>query len=220
MLFEGVRPILVCKKINFQPTLSCEMAPVSRRTNTTINVPNILTLVRILLTPLFIILLLKNLLTMALFVFALAGISDALDGFIARCFNQKTELGAHLDPLADKLLLLSAYICLAALKIIPSWLTVIVITRDVIIILGIAVLTITDKPYEIRPSIISKCTTAIQLATVFFTLLHPGLPHFRTIQAALFWAAAILTTISGLHYIYIGMNQLQETSHTSDSADS
>lgn len=190
---------------------------MSKRTNTAINVPNILTLVRILLTPLFVILLLKNLFTMALFVFALAGISDALDGFIARYFNQRTVLGAYLDPLADKLLLLSAYITLAALKGVPSWLAVIVITRDVIIILGIAVLTLTDKPYEIKPSIISKCTTAMQLTTIFFTLLHPDIFRFGRIQTALFWITAVLTTVSGLHYIYIGMNQLQEPHETSGS---
>ena len=87
-----------------------------QRTHTTLNIPNILTLIRILLTPLFIILLLKNSFTTALFIFAVAGITDALDGFIGRYFNQRTELGAHLDPLADKLLLLSSYISLAVLK--------------------------------------------------------------------------------------------------------
>jgi len=186
---------------------------VTQRTNTTINIPNILTLVRILLTPLLIIFLLKKLFTMALLVFAMAGISDALDGFIARYFNQRTVLGAHLDPLADKLLLLSSYISLAVLKIIPGWLAVIVIARDVIIILGIAVLTITDKPLKIKPSTISKCTTAIQLVTIFFVLLRPDVTHFGTFQISLFWTTAILTIASGLHYIYIGMNQLQENSH-------
>lgn len=183
---------------------------MDQRTHTAINIPNILTIVRILLTPFFIILLLKNMFAMALLVFAVAGISDALDGFIARYFNQRSVLGAYLDPLADKLLLLSSYISLAVLMVIPGWLAVIVIARDVIIILGIAVLTITEKPYEIKPSIISKCTTAMQLATVFFTLLHPEFTLFAAIQSYLFWITALLTTASGLHYIFIGMNQLQE----------
>lgn len=185
---------------------------MAQQTNTTINIPNILTLVRILLTPLLIIFLLKKRFTMALLVFAMAGISDALDGFIARYFNQRTVLGAHLDPLADKLLLLSSYISLAVLKIIPGWLAVVVIARDVIILFGIAVLTITQKPYEIKPSTISKCTTVIQLATIFFILLHPDGTHFSTFQVSMFWATAVLTIASGLHYIYIGMNQLQENS--------
>jgi cardiolipin synthase len=185
-------------------------SPVAQRTNTTINIPNILTLVRILLTPLLIIFLIKKRFTTALLVFAVAGISDALDGFIARYFSQRTVLGAHLDPLADKLLLLSSYISLAVLKIIPGWLAVVVIARDVIIMFGIAVLTITHKTYEIKPTTISKCTTAIQLTTIFFVLLHPDGIHFSTLQISMFWATAALTIASGLHYIYIGMNQLQE----------
>ncbi len=185
------------------------------RTDTTISIPNILTLIRILLTPLFIILILKQLFTMALFVFAIAGISDALDGSIARYLNQRTELGAHLDPLADKLLLLSSYITLGVLNVVPSWLAVIVIARDVIIILGIAVLTITSKPYQVKPSIVSKCTTFLQLATVFLTLLNPTMVHFKTVQTGLFWATAALTIVSGLHYIYIGMNLLQENTPSS-----
>lgn len=186
--------------------------PVAERTNITINIPNILTLVRILLTPVFIILLLKSQFTLALFVFSMAGISDALDGFIARYFNQRTVLGAYLDPMADKLLLLSAYISLGILGSVPEWLAVIVISRDLIIILGIAILTITNKPYEVRPSVVSKLTTAIQISTIFLALLNPKLPQFKTIQFGMFWATAALTIISGFHYIYIGMNQLQQNS--------
>ena len=176
----------------------------------TISIPNILTILRILLTPLFIILLLRNQLTSALLVFSLAGISDALDGFIARYFNLRTELGAYLDPTADKLLLTSAYICLAVLGVIPSWLTVIVITRDVVIVLGIAILTITEKKYEVKPSIISKLTTAAQIATVFIILLKPTFAGFDIARSQLYWITAVLTTLSGLHYIYVGMHILQE----------
>jgi cardiolipin synthase len=174
-----------------------------------VNVPNLLTLIRIILTPLFVFLLQKNYFTMALSVFVVAGITDALDGFIARQFNQRTKLGAQLDPLADKLLLLSSYISLAILEIIPQWLMAIVITRDVLIMLGIAILTIAQKPYTIKPSIISKCTTVLQLFTIFFTLLHPDLLNFILIQTCLFWITAGFTITSGLHYIYVGINQLQ-----------
>jgi cardiolipin synthase len=183
-----------------------------KRSHTAISIPNILTLARILLTPLFVILLIKHMLWMALLVFALAGISDALDGFIARYFNQRTVLGAYLDPVADKLLLISAYVCLAVLDIIPSWLTVIVISRDVIIVLGIAILALTEKKYEVKPSIISKFTTAAQLVTVFLTLLAPYWIALATLRIGLYWMTAVLTTLSGLHYIYIGMQRLQEPS--------
>ena len=128
-----------------------------------INIPNILTVARILLTPLFIILLIKNLFAHALIVFTLAGISDGLDGFIARYFNQRTVMGSYLDPIADKFLLSAAFITLAILRIIPAWLTVIVISRDILILAGIAVFSITDIKVNIKPSIVSKFTTADKL---------------------------------------------------------
>jgi cardiolipin synthase len=178
--------------------------------NRAISIPNILTLLRILLTPLFIILLLRRLYPQGLFVFALAGISDALDGFIARCFDQRTQLGAYLDPLADKLLLVSAFVCLGVLKVLPAWLAVVVITRDIIIVLGIAILTITEKPYEVQPSIVSKCTTAAQLITVAVILLNQSFGLLATALIPLYWLVAGLTIFSGLHYIYLGMAILQE----------
>ncbi|MBW2175094.1 MAG: CDP-alcohol phosphatidyltransferase family protein [Deltaproteobacteria bacterium] len=98
------------------------------------NIPNTLTLLRILLTPLFAIFLIKHLFDFALLVFAIAALSDGVDGFIARVFRQKTTLGAFLDPAADKLLLVTAFVTLAIQEQIPSWLSVLVITRDVIIL--------------------------------------------------------------------------------------
>jgi cardiolipin synthase len=178
--------------------------------NRAISIPNILTLVRILLTPLLIILLLRREYSLGLLVFVLAGISDALDGFIARCFDQRTLLGAYLDPLADKILLVSSFICLGVLKVLPAWLAVVVITRDVIIVLGIAILTITEKPYEVRPSIISKCTTAAQLVTVMIILVHQHFGLFSLVLTPLYWLVAGLTIGSGLLYIYMGMVILQE----------
>ncbi|MCD4787542.1 MAG: CDP-alcohol phosphatidyltransferase family protein, partial [Desulfobacterales bacterium] len=139
----------------------------------TINIPNILTVIRILLTPLFVIFLLKNLFSFALLVFTIAAISDALDGLFARYFNQHTALGAYLDPIADKLLLTSAFVSLAILKIVPGWLTVIVISRDILILLGVVIFAMTNIDFEVKPSIASKCTTVAQLSTVFLALLNP-----------------------------------------------
>ena len=181
-----------------------------------INIPNLLTVGRILLTPLFVIFLIRGLFVFALFVFAIAAISDGLDGFIARVFNQRTTLGAYLDPIADKLLLSSAFISLAVLKIIPAWLTVVVISRDVIILTGIAMLTLTSKPFAMSPSLISKCTTVVQLTTVFAVLIKAAGGGFGDLQCVLFWGAAALTILSGLHYIYIGLTILQETSEKTD----
>lgn len=181
----------------------------------TINIPNSLTLIRILLTPLFVIFLLKNLLSFALLAFTIAAISDALDGLFARYFNQHTVLGAYLDPIADKLLLTSAFVSLAILKIVPGWLTVIVISRDILILLGVAIFAMANINFDVRPSIASKCTTVAQLSTVFIALLNPKLPDFYMIQWSLCWLTAGLTIISGLHYIYIGMNIIQEASGNS-----
>ena len=103
-------------------------------------VPNALTLIRILLTPLLIWLLLDYRLGQALLVFIVAGITDGLDGLIARLFHQKSKLGAYLDPLADKLLLVSSFILLAHLGLIPNWVAVITVSRDMIITLGVVTL--------------------------------------------------------------------------------
>lgn len=182
-----------------------------------INIPNILTVIRILLTPLFVIFLLRNLFSFALLVFTIAAISDALDGLFARYFNQHTALGAFLDPLADKLLLTSAFVSLAILKIIPGWLTVIVISRDILISLGVAIFAMTNINFEVKPSVVSKCTTVAQIATVFLALFNPKLPDFYMIQWLLYWLTAGLTIISGLHYIYIGLNILQDASGDSQA---
>jgi cardiolipin synthase len=177
-----------------------------------INLPNLLTIIRILLTPLFVIVLLRDLFGPALLIFTIAGISDGLDGFIARYFNQRTTLGAYLDPIADKLLLVSAFVSLAILKIVPSWVTVIVISRDVLIVMGIAIFTLTEKSYEIKPSVISKITTAAQITTIILALMHVHLTGYSMLMETLFWFTATLTTISGLHYIYFGMGILQNGS--------
>lgn len=184
----------------------------NQRSTAAISVPNILTLVRILLTPVFVILLLQDQFTLALLIFTIAGISDGLDGFIARYFNQRTVLGAYLDPVADKILLISAFVCLAAKQVIPEWLAVIVITRDLLIVLGIAILTITEKAYEIRPSMVSKVTTTVQIVVVIVSLLGEHMYGFEAIRIPLVWATAVFTTISGVHYLFLGMNILQDES--------
>ncbi len=185
------------------------------RFHSTISIPNILTLMRILLTPLFVILLLRRSFDMALLVFFIAGVSDGLDGLIARWLNQRTALGAYLDPMADKLLLVSAYITLPVMDAIPDWLSVIVISRDVIILLGIATLTLTEKKYEVRPTFVSKCTTTLQIVTVIVVLLDPGRFRADFMLPLAYWGTAALTILSGLHYIYFGMRILQENNHQS-----
>lgn len=179
-----------------------------------ISIPNILTLLRILLVPLFVILLMRHMYEMALLVFTVAGLSDGLDGLIARYLNQRTALGAYLDPAADKLLLVSAYIALGIMDVMPAWVSVIVISRDVIIVLGIAILSLTQKPYEVRPTIVSKCTTTAQIVTVLVTLFDPTHLRLPSIHVPLLWLTAVLTILSGLHYVYKGMMILQAPNST------
>jgi len=175
-----------------------------------INIPNALTLLRVLLTPLFAILLIKRFFDHALLVFAIAALSDGLDGLIARLFRQKTTLGAFLDPAADKLLLVTAFVTLAIQALIPSWLAVIVISRDIVILFGVALVTITGHTLEPRPSVLSKITTVAQGACVISVLLGYNVPDLDGIKGALFWFTAGMTVISGLQYIYRGLNILQE----------
>jgi cardiolipin synthase len=174
-----------------------------------INVPNTVTLFRILLTPLFAICLIKHLLSLALLVFAIAAVSDGLDGLIARLFRQKTTLGAYLDPAADKLLLTTAFVTLAIQELIPSWLAVIVITRDVLIVFGIALFIITGREFQPVPSILSKTTTVAQLSSVLAVLVGYQASRIAQIQGPLFWFAAGITIVSGFQYIYRGLNILQ-----------
>jgi cardiolipin synthase len=174
------------------------------------NLPNILTLTRVLLIPLFVILIINKYFEWALFTFAIAGITDGIDGLIARITHQRTELGAYLDPIADKLLLFSAFITLAIVEIIPSWLVVIVIARDVIILTGFLVMFLTGYHPEIKPSLLSKITTAFQIVTILLVLMIDYSPTFQQLSLIAIYGTAVMTVLSGSHYIYIGTRILNE----------
>jgi cardiolipin synthase len=171
------------------------------------NIPNLITLLRIILVPIVVILLIQGLFFKAMVIFVIAALSDALDGFLARFMRQQTELGAYLDPIADKALLASSFVTLSILHIIPSWLTVIVISRDFIILLGISVLSMMSISVEIRPAFVSKITTVLQLITVLLALSFRSLPcGLNEIWSlTLYWVTAFFTIISGLHYMARGM---------------
>ena len=171
------------------------------------NIPNLITLLRIILVPVIVILLIQGSFLEALVVFLVASVSDALDGFLARVMKQQTIIGAYLDPIADKALLSSTFVTLSILHVIPAWLTVIVISRDFIILLGISVLFIMEFSVEIRPALVSKMTTVLQASTLFLALFTQCLP-FRFNPAWLetfYWTTAIFTVISGLHYMSRGL---------------
>lgn len=181
-----------------------------------ISLPNVITVIRILLIPLFVIFLQAGLHLYALLIFAAAAVSDGLDGFLARYFNQRTELGAYLDPLADKLLLITAFIGMAVLQFIPGWLAVIVISRDILILMGIGVFTITQTKFEIHPSLWSKMTTFTQLFTICLVLLSLIISVPNGIKSAFFFLTAVITIISGGHYLTVGLNILHRKMDTND----
>ena len=171
------------------------------------NIPNILSLLRIVLVPVIVILLMDGFYLKALIVFAISGLTDGLDGFLARILKQQTKLGAYLDPIADKALLTSSFLTLAILGILPGWLTVIVISRDCIILIGIAVLSIMSISFEIHPAFISKVTTMLQLLTVLSALVLRGLASKVDYPwlYLLFWVTALFTILSGLGYLIRGI---------------
>lgn len=136
----------------------------------------------------------------ALYVFIFAGISDALDGFIARTWNFKTKLGAYLDPIADKLLILSSYVTLVLLSKLQVWISIVVIGRDVLLgIMGLIMLKFIDlRTYNIRPSIIGKVTTVMQIITILLVLSG----NKGSVFSIVLWITAVSTITSGLHYLY------------------
>ena len=173
-------------------------------------IPNLITSIRIILTPIFVIYLINDRFLEALIVFALAGLSDGADGFIARLYNQKSRLGAFLDPLADKILLISAFVVLSARDLIPPWLTVVVISRDILILLGVLILFLNRTGLAIKPSVLSKLTTCLQLGTVFVVLSKSHFPVFFGAHDYLFWVTGLFTISSGLHYMRYWFGMVRE----------
>lgn len=171
-------------------------------------IPNALTIARILTTPLFVVLFLDENYLAALSMFFLAGVTDALDGFLARVLDQRSQLGAVLDPLADKVLLDTAFVCLAQADWVPLWLAVTVVSRDVLILGGVALLTFwgQDMRASIKPSAVSKATTAFQMTLVLVAFVQGGAGWAIGAAAdVLAWATGLLTIVSGAHYVFKGL---------------
>jgi cardiolipin synthase (CMP-forming) len=182
-----------------------------------LNVPNVLTLLRLLAIPVFLILLVDFRYREALGVFVAAGVTDALDGAIARLTHTKTTLGSYLDPAADKLLLMSAFVALAFLQQVPGWLVVIVLSRDVMLVVGYFLLfTMTQHAMEVRPSVAGKLSTFLQLSAVAVVLVSRVYPRAvpPVTQTALFLATGIVTASAGLQYMIRGLLWLQRQDDT------
>jgi cardiolipin synthase (CMP-forming) len=173
-------------------------------------IPNLLTLLRMGLIPLFIITLVNGEPKKALLVFVVAGVADALDGFIARFWKQQSLVGSYLDPLADKLLLMSAYVVLSIPSLshgapIPLWVTILVITRDVLLVAVALVVFLAVGVRRFPPTILSKINTLCQVLAVVLVLLASTLPEIRSLDLAAetcLYLVAGLTLASGLDYVY------------------
>ncbi len=187
------------------------------------NLPNYITLVRIIIAPLFVGLMIYHHYRIAAAVFLIACLTDALDGMIARLTNKKTDLGAFLDPIADKLLIVSAFVTLVLTGILPVWLVMVVVSRDIILVLGSIVIYYMGHEFKARPSIAGKTTTVFQLLSVTLSLVLKIYGIKTPWMQLLYWITAGLTIVSGLQYIARGMkivgDDQQNTSNKTDCSE-
>jgi len=180
------------------------------------NLPNAITIGRVLLVPCVFWLVATGHDVYAFVLFVIAGVSDALDGFIAKRWNMESELGAYLDPLADKLLIVSVFVAMAAIGSLPLWLVTVVVTRDLLIIAAVLLAWLMNHPVAIRPFQISKATTFAQIflaATVMaeraFSL---GLGELVTV---LVWITGVLTALSLATYLWAWLQHMGRRGETS-----
>jgi cardiolipin synthase (CMP-forming) len=167
-----------------------------------VSLPNFITLGRLLCVPLAIWLVLLDHLAAAFWVFIAAGLSDAVDGFIAKHFDQRSELGALLDPIADKALLVSMYVTLGLAKYLPVWLVILVVFRDALIIGGFLLVAALGYAMRWEPLLVSKLNTALQIGLIGVVLASLGLGlSVPRLAAVLVYAVAATTTISGAGYL-------------------
>lgn len=175
-----------------------------------LTLPNIVTCVRILLIPLFVTSLVYRRYGYALAVFLIAGVSDMLDGFLARLTNQKTELGAFLDPLADKFLLVTSFVLFAAYNWIPKWLAIVVISRDLIVVLGWVVLYLLYNISQVKPTVTGKSAIALQLVLITYVLVSVNTDVVSPPDTWMMVLVAAFTVCSGFQYLYRGLRQAGE----------
>src|SRR3989441_193691 len=169
---------------------------------------NWLTTLRILLIPVFVTLLVYRRPGWAFLVFCAASLTDMLDGYIARKRGTQTRLGAFLDPVADKLLLTSAFITLTYLKVIPFWIAAVVVSRDLILSVGVLVIHVAGGTVHPTPSWMGKASTVCQMTTVLLAMLAFYFRMLMSLPKAAAWVTAFFTVASGLQYLVQGLKQL------------
>ena len=164
--------------------------------------PNLITIARLLMVPVIIVMLMQGEWGWAFALFLAAGVSDGVDGYLARRLDMRTEFGAYIDPLADKALLVSLYVTLPIIGVLPGWLAIVIVSRDLMIIAAIMVSWLMDRPVEIKPLAISKLNTAVQIA---FAALVLGKKAFGldldAFDTTAMWIVVVLTVASVAAYL-------------------
>ncbi len=174
-------------------------------------IPNLISVIRLALVPFIVWTLLEGQYMQAFIIFVVVGISDGVDGFIARRFDQRTELGAYLDPLADKSLLIAMFVVLGYLEAIPVWLTIAVVTRDVLITAAVLVAFVLGNPIAIKPLFVSKANTAVQIVLVAVALGAPAFDiELTLVKTILVWICGTLTVASAFAYFSTWTRHLAE----------
>lgn len=164
-------------------------------------IPNFITIGRFILVPVVVYALLSGHMAWAFIGFVVAGISDGIDGIIARQMNQRSELGAYLDPIADKLLLVSVFVVLGILGELPLWLVLLVVSRDTLIVMAVILSAIMGQPIEMRPLMVSKANTVAQILLAAVVLGELALETlFGSLRTALVLLTGILTAASAVAY--------------------
>lgn len=165
-------------------------------------IPNLITILRFLLVPAVVLAMLQSRWDVAFAGFVIAGISDGVDGFIARQFNQRSRLGAYLDPMADKLLLVSVFVVLGFIGELPLWLVVAAVSRDALIICAVLLSTVMGHPVEMKPLMVSKANTAIQIVLAAEVLAELAFTaDLGPLRPALILLSALLTVASAAAYL-------------------
>lgn len=167
-----------------------------------LNIPNLISLGRVILVPVVFWLLLTGQTQLAFVLFVIAGISDAVDGYLAKRYGWTTELGAYLDPLADKLLIVSIFVALGVKAALPSWLVIAVVSRDILIITGVVLAWLLNHPVRIKPAIVSKVNTVAQIILAATVLADDGFGlGLEAPRIALVWITGALTIASLMTYL-------------------
>jgi cardiolipin synthase (CMP-forming) len=176
-----------------------------------LSLPNFITLGRIILVPIIVWLMVTGQTQVAFFTFVLAGLSDAADGFLAKRYSMETELGAYLDPLADKMLLVCIFVTLGVGGLIPSWLVIAVVTRDVLIVAAVVLSWLLNQPVRIKPLAVSKANTTVQIVLAGVVLADEAFGlGLGMLRAILTWSAGFLTVASLASYLTGWLRHMSE----------